>query len=76
MLEDGELLAQGQDLELHCGPVLGSTKEHPEQRNQGSSRAVQVTLTKAKRSTIPGLTEFLGGTTYSRLRNAITTSAD
>jgi len=62
VIQDSELLAEGQNLELESCPVLKGGKECPKQRNEDSSHAMQVTLAEAKRSTIPRLTEFLAGT--------------
>jgi len=68
VVEDRKLLAEGQDLELECHPVLKGGKERPKQRNENGSHAPHVTLGRPKTSRIPGVTKFSGGTPQTSQR--------
>ena len=65
MVEDCELLAESEDLELEGGPALNRSSQGMEQGNEDGSHAGHVTLAEPKRSTIPRLTEFLAGSPTS-----------
>jgi hypothetical protein len=62
VIQDRELLAEGEGLEVQGCPAPNRSSQGMEQGDEYGSHAAHVTLARAKKSTIPGLTAFLAGT--------------